>query len=781
VATFYWVGGSGNWDASDTTNWALSSGGAGGAGVPTSVDDVIFDASSDVGAPFTVTVTGTSLAAAVCNDMTASGLDNALAFTMGATARLDCFGSISLPASNFSVSGTLGALITFRSTSSETLTTNGVSLGNVSITVDGVGGSLVLGSALTCSTITVTNGTFDTSGSNYNVTAVALSSNNSNIRSIVLNASAVALSAATPIVFTTLTNFTFNAGTSTISCSAASVTFNGNGLTFYNVTLSNAANFGVNTVNGANTFNDFTQVSRSSNSVKLLNFGDNQTVNGALTFGATNNAIRRIFVASNSTGLQRTITLNGSLSALSDVDFRDIVAAGTVGTWTGTRLGNGLGNSNITFDPPKTVYRVGTGNWSATQWSLLSGGAVNVNNFPLAQDDVIFDANTVSGTHTFDLPWWVGSLNCSALTSAVTLANGTQNPSFYKNIVLDSNVTLTGTGAWQFFGQGTTQTITTDGVSFTQPINVLVPTGTFQLLDNLTTSNSSTLNFGTIDLNNNNFSCSAFSSSSANTRGVDFGTGKIILTGTGTVWNTSNNTNFSVSGTPVVDVNNNTATATTVTTGSLSQANAISFNYISGTYTLTSTAGNVYKNLNFTGFAGTVSNLANTIYGDLVIDDAATYTGGNNAWLFAATSGTQQITTDGETLDFPLVFDAPGAVIEFQDALTQGATRPFTIVNGTIELKDSVTTTVGAFGTSGSNQKFLQSTTAGVQATLSQASGVVSVNNLTIQDINATGGATWNAFTTNGNVDGGDNTGWDFVAQFGKYIYTRRKNKRILL
>ncbi len=49
AATYYWVGGTGTWDTSTTTNWASSSGGAGGAGVPTSVDSVVFDSSCGTG------------------------------------------------------------------------------------------------------------------------------------------------------------------------------------------------------------------------------------------------------------------------------------------------------------------------------------------------------------------------------------------------------------------------------------------------------------------------------------------------------------------------------------------------------------------------------------------------------------------------------------------------------------------------------------------------------------------------------------------------------------
>jgi hypothetical protein len=120
------------------------------------------------------------------------------------------------------------------------------------------------------------------------------------------------------------------------------------------------------------------------------------------------------------------------------------------------------------------------------------------------------------------------------------------------------------------------------------------------------------------------------------------------------------------------------------------------------------------------------------------------------------------ITVNTKTIDQPIVFNGIGGTWQFQDALTQGSTRAFTITDGTVQLKNGVRSTVGAFATSGTTRKFLQSTTAGVQATLSQASGTVNATYLTIQDIKTNGGAIWNAFTTSGNVDAGDNTGWNF-------------------
>lgn len=53
MASRFWVGGTGTWDSSSTSNWAATTGGAGGASVPTSADTVTIDANSGSG---TITV-----------------------------------------------------------------------------------------------------------------------------------------------------------------------------------------------------------------------------------------------------------------------------------------------------------------------------------------------------------------------------------------------------------------------------------------------------------------------------------------------------------------------------------------------------------------------------------------------------------------------------------------------------------------------------------------------------------------------------------------------------
>ena len=786
MATRYWVGGSGNWDATTTTNWSASSGGAGGASAPTSVDNVIFDSSSN-STLYTVTV-GTN---AACADLTAAGpLVGNVTFSLAATAVINCFGSMTLAATGITWTTTSGAVLAFLATTTgKTITTNGVALGALNIQLVGVGGGWTLGSALSAVGLSLFScgaGSFNTA--NFNLTVNSFVSSSGNIRSVTLGSSTLTLAAQAALTFTS-TNLTFDAGTSQITCSNVTLTFAGGGLTFYNLSIA-AATGTLATITGANTFNNLSIGSPAANGYRSLSLGANQTVSGVLTLGTTNAPTRRVFLRSDTLGTQRTVTLNGSLATLADVDFRDIATAGTVGTWTGTRLGNALNNSGITLDVAKNVYwnLAAGGTWGATAWALASGGGVNVNNFPLPQDTAIIE-NTglnTSATITIDVTYNIGAITTSTRSNAMTLANTTISPTFYSNMTLSSSVTLTGTGTFGFVGVNSTQTITSAGRTFTQAISILNAGGTVTLADNLTTNGNFTLTQGTLNLNNNVLTALIFFSSNiTSTRSIAFGTGNITITGNNaTIWAVNNVTNFSYTGTPTVNCTYSGAVGTRTFNngGSVggNESTAISFNISAGSDTITfaTSATNSIKNLNFTGFSGTLSNTVRTIYGNLTLSSGMTIPAGTVETIFGATSGTQLITTNNKTLDFPLTFNGIGGTFAFQDALTQGSTRPFTIFNGTVQLKSSATTTVGAFATSGTNQKFLQSTTPGTQATLTQASGTVNAAYLTIRDINATGGATWLAYTDQGNTDAGNVDGWDFgispVVGGAEYTYTLR-------
>lgn len=693
MANRYWRGGTGTWDASNTANWSATSGGAGGASAPTLNDDVFFDANSDAGGIFTVTI-GTG---AVCRDITIAGLDQVMTLSQGATSRLDIYGSLTLPATNFTHNASAGSVIALRATTTgKTITTNGVAIGTAAGSVfilEGSGGEWILGSALTISgSMSHFTGTFRTN--NYNLTIGVNYSylHVSTSRAIYLGTSIVSISGTAIGNGSTTTNLIFDAGTSQINCSAASPTFAGGGLTFNNVSFTSTA-AGTSTITGANTFNNLTVTSIAATGLRNISVGANQAVNGTLTLGTANTAIRRMFMFSNVIGTPRMITAT-AIAALADVDFRDVVAAGASGTWSGARLGNCLGNSNITFDASKSVYRIGAGNWSATQWALSSGGAVNVNNFPLAQDDAVFDTNTTTGTHTLDANWQIGGINFSALTVAVTFATGTTTPSIYRDFVLDADVTITGTGATTFAAQGTTQIITSAGKTFTQQLTVNNATGSLQLQDALASSVTFVLTSGTLDLNNNDLTSLTFSSNNSNTRAIAFGTGSINLTGNNaTVWNCATLTGFSYTGTPEINFAYSGSTGIrTINIGNAAgatEANSISVNITNGTDIIDIRSSGIL-NVNFTGFLGTLR--ANTAfaaaYGDVLFSAGMTIEALTSACVFAKSSGIQTITTNGKALDFPITKQGAGT-LQLADNLTQGATRTFTHTAGTIDLNDN--------------------------------------------------------------------------------------------
>lgn len=764
MADRYWVGGAGTWDATTTTNWSATSGGAGGASAPTSVDNVIFDTLSNATA-YAVTV-GTN---ANAQDITIAGpaVGN-VTITTGATAVINCYGSWTNAATGIVFTTTTGAAINFLATTTgKTITTNNVTLGPMTAVLNGVGGEWALGSALTLTNLfTVTAGTFTTTASNYALTVGRLVSTNTNIRSISLNASTVAVTGVVIVDFATATNLTFNAGTSTITGSATA-TFNGGGQTFYNVSFTSVTAL-THTINGANTFNNLTFTSRTTDGVGAIVVSANQTISGTLTLGAANTAVRRLFVRSDTIGTQRTLTV-ATIATLADVDFQDTVAAGASGTWSGTRLGNCTNNSNITFGAGQTVYwnLAGAQNWSAVAWATSSGGAPAVNNFPLAQDTAVFDdTGSVTGTITIQIGWALPAISITK-TGAMTLASGTTAPRIFGSLTLQAATVTTGTGAWSYAAYGVASTFTSNTATFTPPLTINAPTGTVTLGSDFTAPSTvtTTLTAGTLDLASYTLTTGLFSSTNSNVRTLAFGTGKIVLTATsGTIFTTSTATGLTVTGTnPLIQATAGGAGTRSITIGAAGEANAISVDVTTGSdiISLGTTSGS-YNNVDFTGFTGTVS-VGNSIlvFGNWNYGGTTTQGVGAGTVTFSATSGTKTITSNGFSFPGNVTFNGIGGTFACQDALTLGSTRALTMANGTLQLKSGTTNTVGSIATSGTNQKFLQSTTPGTQATLSDASGTNSVSYLTIQDSNATGGAIFDA-TGATNVNAGNNLGWDF-------------------
>lgn len=579
MANRYWVGGTASWDGTAGTKWAATSNGPGGETVPTTADDVFFDGFSTG----TVTIaTGNTGAKSInCTGFTG---------TITGTADITVAGSITLVAGQtYTHTGTVTI------TGTATLTTAGKAFS--ALTVSGSGITVTLGDALDVSTrtITVTQGTFTTA--NYNVTAGVLSSSNSNTRTVNLGSSTVSLSSnGTPINFTTSTNLTFSSGTSQINLTGAGPSIAGGGQTFYNVSFTSTA-VGTRAITGANTFNNLTLTAPASTGLVPLTVSANQTVNGTFTCaGAT--GVRRCWVRSDTIGTSRTITA-ATLSA-NDCDFRDITIAGGAAGTSPTRAGDCGGNSGITFPGAKTVYwnpTTATGFASTSAWVTTSGGTDrSVNNFPLAQDTAVFDnSSTADMGSNNDAIWNVGQIDLSNRTSAFTFEFSNNGLTLYKGWSTGSGVTISGNVTTTFSGR-TTMTFTTAGKTWPGSITVDTPSGTLELGDAFSSSQTITLTRGTFDAKNYAVTCLTFISSNTNTRTLTMGSGLWTISGTGSLWVIAASGLTFNKDTANILLSNTSTTARTFTGGSLVY-NKLTIGGTTGTSTTTIGGVNTFSEL----------------------------------------------------------------------------------------------------------------------------------------------------------------------------------------
>lgn len=677
MADRYWVGGSGTWDSTSTSNWSTTSGGAGGASVPTINDRVFYDAGSDAGGTFVVTMANSPR---VCSSFSASSLDFTMTLAGSSIGLTVGSGSLSFPATNFTrtYTGTTTFGDPFSVGGIFTITTNGVVFGG-NVTIDSGATSITLGSDFSCgtNTLTLTKGTFDTGG--YNITCGTFSSANSNTRTLNLNSSTVTVGGNWNS--STTTGLTLNAGTSAINLSgalSASTSLDGGGLTFHNVAFTLTV-IGTSSISGANTFNNLTFNSLTSSGLNNIVFFANQTINGTFTV-STSNAIRRQLIRSNTLETQRTLTC--AAVSFTDVDFRDTVIAGVAAPATGTRLGNCGNNSGITFTAAANKHWVSasSANWNSNAWATSSGGAAGVGNFPLPQDTAIIDDSALSAsqTVTLNLAYNYPTIDTSARTNAMTLFLS-QNSTIVGGLLVGSGVTVS--GSHFIFINDSLQQLSGSLPRF--EINGF-STGGVQLSGSAAATTQADLANGTLDLNGETLTA-AFFQILGGTKNVTFNGGTIAVTGSGAVaWSNNNPTNFTTT------VGSGTGTI------SMTSASAKTFTGGGSTYNCTLNQGG----------AGTLTIAGTNTFGDITNTHA-----GSSTISLGANQTVSNFTLSGTV----------GNVITFN------------------------------------------SSSSGTRRNISKTSGTVNVTFLSIKDSNGTGGATWDAFTANGNVDGGNNLGWNFV------------------
>ncbi len=469
MANYYRVK-DGNWDLAES--WATTSGGSTYyANPPTSADDVFFDANTPNG-------THTINTIAYCNNFTMTGFTG----TLAGSSSVKFYG-------NVIIDGTFshyGYWIDEASSGTQYFNSGGKNINGLFIEK---GGNLYLASNISITHVTgicVKGGsTFHTA--NFSITAATIEVYDTS--EIYLGSSTINLTWQTNWrhIFLAKDTATVDAGTSTINFAGDICKINAPGFTLYDV-------------NTSSTVKNFQILSNTTFHNLLISYayntwlGGDITINGTFTHGGTTHHL----VLSSVQGTQRTIT--SANNSLQYIHFKDIKGAGEA-NWNLSAVaggsGDGGGNSGITFSPARTLYWVSTtgGNWnSSSSWSLSSGGAPGVEP-PRLQDDVIFDANSITSinrtiygttfmgnnidfsdvTHdpTLTGPSWQSEILVGLVrgnitfSNQVTLSNGQQ---FTLTAFGDTDVTWDFTGSY-FSGTNYTKLVILTGYKLTLVYN----------------------------------------------------------------------------------------------------------------------------------------------------------------------------------------------------------------------------------------------------------------------------------------------------------------------
>lgn len=720
AADRYWVGGNANWDGVVGTKWSATPGGPGGASIPTAADNAIFDGASGA---VTVTISAGNTGCLTLDASTFTG-------TVAGAAAINITGGLYL---GNAITRTYTGAITFNSTTgTQTITMTDNTLASA-ITFNGVGGTWQLADNLTTTgAVTLTNGTID--ANNQNFTMLTFSSSNANARTITMGTGTWTLTGNNATIWTTATstNLTLNRGNAVVSNYAGAVgtrTITGGTTEAVSVdfnitggTDSVALNSGARTMNFTGFSGTLTNVARTLYGGWTLSAGMTLTAGvNATTFAATTGPYT---LTSNGKTTDFPLTFNGVGGSWQLGDAAIVGATRTVTLTNGTFNAN---NQNFTMgifsssNANTRTITMGSGTWTLTNtgavtiWdtTTITNLTINANTALIDLTGVTASTRTINGGTA-----QIASIRVSAGTGGITTTNvncndltfaagysgawGSANITIRGSLSLSAGMTVTA-GATTLTFTATTgpKTITSNGKTIDRAITFNGAGGSWQLVDALLMGSTRTLTLtaGTFDANGQNVTVGLFSSSNANVRTITMGAGTWTLTGNNTtIWTTSTSTNLTLNrGNPLVS-NYAGAVGTRTLTGGSTEAVAVDLDMSFGAGSVALSGG--WRDVDFTGFSGTLTNTTRTIYGSLTIVAAMTETAGANATTFAATSGTHTITTNSETLDFPLTFSGVGGTWQLGDNLTMGSTRTLTLTSGTFNA-NNFNVSVGLFASSG--------------------------------------------------------------------------------
>ena len=525
----YWVGGSGNW--SQSSHWSSTSGGAGGATIPTFVDDVYINASSgSTGFLLTIDVD------ASCKNFISTGANN---FTLAGAAirNIQVHGSLTLHLGlTHSFSGSYIFLSAFPANQINTFS---ISLPS-NLIFDGTGEWTFQSNTNTTKNLIQNNGTLFLNGKT--ISAYEYISQSNNTKTLNLFNSTLQIGK----------NFIGSAGLTLVSTGSLIKLLDiqaelrsANNLTFHNVEFTsgilNATHYGnINTSNNC-TFNkikynnngflygDHTVDSLQMAAGKILSIGHGNTI-----------VIKKLLIDGTCT-LFTTLksTLNGSQATLSgssgnitvaNVNIQDINTIG-VATFTAVNsidLGNNFGWN---IQNGRDLYWVGgSGFWhESSHWSLTSGGSVG-ECFPIRYDNVFIDANSFApmskSISVTTSPMILNNLNAFNNDDVLsTIINGSGLPSeIYGSLTLKNNISISGLIKMK---SSSPKTIASNGFTFTGSLFFDNSFGSWSLIDSMRSISNIFVDYGVFNTQNNNVRASYFSVSNSSIANV--GTSQFYL------------------------------------------------------------------------------------------------------------------------------------------------------------------------------------------------------------------------------------------------------------
>lgn len=346
MALRYWVGGTAAWDATAGTKWATTSGGAGGAAVPTTADQVFLDANSGTGTCAIQTAVATP-GSIDCTGYSGT-LSQATNINMG-SATLGDF--ILSPTMTFVwISGAIKMSTT--KAGNTTLDLKGLTVGT--ITINAAGATILFAGDVNCGTFGPSGGNVDMNG--FNLNCLNLSNGNTTTRTVFVRSGTITMRGTGSVFDAPAGVLTYNyaAGAKFVisDTSATTKTFAGGTGSYPEIDVAGTA--GALTFSGAFTTAKL-KIAAGAN-VKLT-AGTTLTSTAPIDWnGAAGNLAT---ISSTSAGSAATISVPSGTAVCDYLSLKDIAAVGGATFYAGAHSTNVSGNSGWTFTGPPSTYTRG--------------------------------------------------------------------------------------------------------------------------------------------------------------------------------------------------------------------------------------------------------------------------------------------------------------------------------------------------------------------------------------------------------------------------------------